>query len=64
MKARTGGIWQEIGKVSDELDDFKDDVYPSLSKLETHLQAMDKRITEYFEKTAPKKKPVTKKSKS
>lgn len=61
MKTRSGGIWQEIGKVADELEDFKDDVYPSLSSLEVQLKVLDKRVTEYFEKAQPKKKPAAKK---
>ncbi len=59
---RTGGIWQEIDKVADEVDDLRQDVWGTIDKLEAHLKALDGRLTDHLraaETKAPsKKKPA------
>ena len=62
MKKRTGGVWQEIDAVAADSDDVRSDMQYQIDELTAHLQAMDKRITEYFEKPVPKKKPAAEKN--
>ena len=46
MRKRTGGIWQEIGAVSDDIGDLRTDMDSEFKRVDAHLMALDQRIIE------------------
>ena len=46
MRKRTGGIWQEIGAVSDDIGDLRTDMDSEFKRVDAHLMALDARIVE------------------